>query len=110
MAKAKIPAGITPEMFLEVRTQLLKVLKDLEGLKGAWVTTRLNETGRKDPSPIFVGWVEHKDLVAKRVQSLRFEGMTMLLPDFKHSLAFAVPTALHSTRRYTCVLTRFPCA
>jgi hypothetical protein len=68
MAKAKIPAGITPEIFIEVRTQLLKVLKDLEGMKGAWVTTRLNETGRKDPSPVFVGWVEHKDLITKRVQ------------------------------------------
>ena len=69
MAKVKIPAGITPEIFLEVRNILLKVLKDLDGAKGMWVTTRLNETGRKDPSPLFVGWVQHRDLIAKRVQN-----------------------------------------
>lgn len=68
MAKAKVPAGITPEIFLEVRNLLVKVLKDLDGVKGAWVTTRLNETGRKDPSPVFVGWVEHQDLIGKRLQ------------------------------------------
>jgi len=68
MAKVKVPAGITPEIFIEVRNVLLKVLKDLEPVKGAWVTTRLNETGRKDPSPIFVGWVQHQDLIAKRIQ------------------------------------------
>lgn len=68
MAKVKIPAGITPEMFLEVSNLLIKALKDLESVKGGWVTTRLNETGRKDPSPMFVGWVEHKDLEAKRIQ------------------------------------------
>jgi len=67
MAKATVPAGITPEIFIEVRDLLLKVLKDLGPVKGAWVTTRLNETGRKDPSPLFVGWVQHKDLIDKRM-------------------------------------------
>lgn len=71
MAKARIPGGITAETFLEIRNLLNRVLQDIDTTTRAepkWVSTRLNETGRDDLSPYFVGWVEHKDLIDKRVR------------------------------------------
>ncbi len=70
MAKAKIPGGITPEHFIQIRNLLNEVLKDIEtatGREPKWVSSRLNETARDDVSPFFVGWVENEELRSKRV-------------------------------------------
>lgn len=71
MAK-KIPAGITPEDFMKTRDLLNGVLEALNkaaanGGGPLWVSCRLNETGRNDPSPFFVGWVEDKETRDQRV-------------------------------------------
>lgn len=70
MPQAKIPGGMTPEHFMEIRRHLHEVLRDIETVTGAepkWVSCRLNETGRGDPSPFFVGWVENDALQRTRV-------------------------------------------
>jgi hypothetical protein len=63
MAKGKIPGGITPEHFMEIRKHLLNILRS----SGAsTVNMRLNETGTAQFAPVFVGWVEEQALSEKR--------------------------------------------
>jgi hypothetical protein len=61
MAKAKIPAGVTPEHFLEIDNFLNQFLSDVKRIARAtrpmWASCRLNES-RQDISPVFIGWVE----------------------------------------------------
>jgi hypothetical protein len=63
MPKGKIPGGITPEHFMEIRRRLLAIL-DSSG--AAVVNMRLNETDTAQFAPVFVGWVENKSLAEKR--------------------------------------------
>jgi hypothetical protein len=72
MAKARIPGGVAPEHFMEIRNLLNRVVKDIDAVTGRepkWVSSRLNETGRDDPSPFFVGWVENDALKKERVNN-----------------------------------------
>lgn len=63
MAKGKIPGGITPEDFMEIRKHLLDILNN-SGASA--VNMRLNETGTEQFAPVFVGWVEEQSLSDKR--------------------------------------------
>ena len=64
----KIPAGITPDRFMEIRGHLKNILNELLIADASEVHMRLNKTGEEDPSPVFVGWVENDSLEAKRVE------------------------------------------
>lgn len=66
MPKGKIPGGITPEQFMEIRKHLLKIL---ENSRAAVVNMRLNETGTVQFAPVFVGWVEEKSVAEKRASA-----------------------------------------
>lgn len=63
MAKGRIPGGITPEQFMQLREFLIKILDDSGA---AVVNMRLNETGTAQIAPVFVGWVESKKMAKKR--------------------------------------------
>jgi hypothetical protein len=71
MAKASIPAGITPEQFVDIKNFLANVLEELgtaaPRARPMWASCRLNES-RDDVSPIFVGWVEHPLLRQQRIR------------------------------------------
>ena len=64
MAKSKIPAGVTPDHFMDIRKMLLRVLKETGAKR---VNMRLNESGKEEPSPVFIGCVEDDDMARKRV-------------------------------------------
>lgn len=64
MAKLKIPAGVTPDHFMDIRKMLLRVLKETGAKR---VNMRLNESGKEEPSPVFIGCVEDEDMARKRV-------------------------------------------
>lgn len=64
MPKSKIPAGVTPNHFMDVRQMLLRVLKETGAKR---VNMRLNESDREEPSPVFIGCVEDDDMARRRV-------------------------------------------
>lgn len=62
--RPKIPGGITPDDFKEIRDHLEKILKEARAQE---VHLRLNETEEKKcAAPVFVGWVESDDLRKQR--------------------------------------------
>ena len=64
-----IPGGIDPRHFSDLSHLLEDILKDIKdktGVEPVWVSSRLNETGRDDLSPVFVGWVESEDAKWRR--------------------------------------------
>lgn len=61
--KKNIHGDITSKDFETMRDHLLAILKDTGA---AVVNMRLNETGRQDPAPVFVGWVEDETLRKRR--------------------------------------------
>jgi hypothetical protein len=54
--KARIPGEITLAHYTETNKILLDVLNETNAMQ---VVARLNETGRKEPAPVFIGWVEN---------------------------------------------------
>ncbi len=64
MAQADIPAGITPEHFIQIRKFLLEILQDIPAEQAGM---RLNVTNRQDPAPVVVGWVEGEILKNARI-------------------------------------------
>jgi len=65
VAKVKIPGGITAEDFLTISKHLRGVLKETNAKQ---VVLRLNETGKDEPAPVFVGWVEDPELTEERLE------------------------------------------
>lgn len=60
----KIPGGIKLKDF----DKISEYLRNIRGeLNAVWVSCRLNETGEKDPSPFFVGWVEDDQAERARI-------------------------------------------
>lgn len=77
--RMRIPGGITPEVFLEIRDILKQILEDIDSelrmLRGdayrdderpKELHIRLNESDKPFPLPIFAGWVESKDVRERR--------------------------------------------
>jgi hypothetical protein len=65
-----IPGGITLDHYLDIRKLLLSVLRELKDLRGAsarQVVLRLNETGKEEAAPVFVGWVEDSERIKTRL-------------------------------------------
>jgi hypothetical protein len=54
--KAKIPGEITLAHYGEINKLLLDVLNETHAMQ---VVARLNETGKEEPAPVFIGWVEN---------------------------------------------------
>lgn len=65
-----IPGGIEPEDFIQIRNHLENCLEQIAttGSQVLWVSCRLNESGEKNPSPYFVGWVENKETRDERIR------------------------------------------
>lgn len=65
-----IPGDIEPEDFIQIRNHLENCLKQIAatGSQVLWVSCRLNESGEKNPSPYFVGWVENKETRDERIR------------------------------------------
>jgi len=53
--RARIPGQISLTHYAEINKLLLQALSDVKAMQ---VVARLNETGKKEPAPVFVGWVE----------------------------------------------------
>ena len=53
---ARIPGEISLAHYGEINKLLLDVLKETNAMQ---VVARLNETGKEEPAPVFVGWVEN---------------------------------------------------
>jgi len=70
MALVRIPGGITLDHFSNIRNIQVEILTDLEirrtGAKR--LVNRLNNSERNDPSPVFVGIIEDKDVSNTREQ------------------------------------------
>jgi hypothetical protein len=77
--RVRIPGGITPENFLQIRDLLRIILQDIDNelqtLRGSAykdderpkeLHIRLNESDKSFPLPIFVGWVESDDVRKNR--------------------------------------------
>ena len=54
--KARIPGEISLAHYTETNKILLDVLNETNAMQ---VVARLNETGREEPAPVFIGWVEN---------------------------------------------------
>lgn len=77
MAKAQpkrdvIPIGRNSSHFVNIHNNLVEVLTQIKAIKGLgarvlWVSCRLNRSGEKEASPVFVGWVEHTESINIRV-------------------------------------------
>ncbi len=77
--RMRIPAGITPEVFLDITRILTDILQDIDNelgkLRGGAcqdderpkeLHIRLNESDKPFPLPIFAGWVESEDVQERR--------------------------------------------
>lgn len=54
--RARIPGEISLAHYAEINKLLLDVLDETNAMQAV---ARLNESGREDPAPVFVGWVEN---------------------------------------------------
>jgi len=54
-SRARIPGEISIAHYAEINQLLLDVLTETSAMQ---VVARLNETGKEEPAPVFVGWVE----------------------------------------------------
>jgi hypothetical protein len=54
--RARIPGEISLAHYTETNKILLDVLNETNAMQ---VVARLNETGREEPAPVFIGWVEN---------------------------------------------------
>jgi hypothetical protein len=64
--RAKIPGQISLTHYTEINRLLLEVLSDTNAMQ---VVARLNETGKEEPAPVFVGWVEDDKRARVRLQT-----------------------------------------
>ncbi len=64
--KARIPGEISLAHYTEIDKLLLAVLRDTNAMQ---VVARLNETGKGEPAPVFVGWVEDDKRARVRLQT-----------------------------------------
>jgi hypothetical protein len=64
--RAKIPGQISLTHYAEINKLLLEVLSDTKAMQ---VVARLNETGKEEPAPVFVGWVEDDKRARVRLQT-----------------------------------------
>lgn len=62
--KAKIPGEISLAHYGEINKLLLDVLNETDAMQ---VVARLNETGKEEPAPVFIGWVESATRVRTRL-------------------------------------------
>jgi hypothetical protein len=68
-----IPIARNSSHFVNIHNNLVEVLTQIKAIKdlGArvlWVSCRLNRTGEKEASPVFVGWVEDNEAINIRVK------------------------------------------
>ncbi len=63
--KAKIPGEISLAHYAEINKLLLGVLKETDAMQAV---ARLNETGKQEPAPVFVGWVENSKRARARLE------------------------------------------
>ena len=71
--RERIPFAHNSSHFVHIHNSLVAVLTLLKAIKGIsaqvlWVSCRLNRSGEKEASPVFVGWVEDTEAINIRVK------------------------------------------
>ena len=64
-SRARIPGEISIAHYAEINKLLLDVLSETSAMQ---VVARLNETGKEEPAPVFVGWVESAARMRARLE------------------------------------------
>jgi hypothetical protein len=64
-SRARIPGEISIAHYAEINQLLLDVLSETSAMQ---VVARLNETGKEEPAPVFVGWVENAARTRARLE------------------------------------------
>jgi hypothetical protein len=68
-----IPIARNSSHFVSIHNNLVEVLTQIKAIKDLsarvlWVSCRLNRSGEKEASPVFVGWVEDNEAINIRVK------------------------------------------
>jgi len=71
--RESIPFAHNSSHFVNIHNNLVEVLTQIKPTKDLkarvlWVSCRLNRSGEKEASPVFVGWVEDNEAISIRVR------------------------------------------
>jgi hypothetical protein len=71
--RESIPFAHNSSHFVNIHNNLVEVLTQIKAIKDLsarvlWVSCRLNRSGEKEASPVFVGWVENNEAINMRVK------------------------------------------